>query len=82
MDNQLKHRAFALNPKGNSAGYGLPSKEMISSLPRFTKPIAKTEIIVYKFDDNQEFADPSLLSYTNHELTDEQLANITNYFYK
>jgi hypothetical protein len=36
--------------------------------------------IVFVNDNN--FADGSLLDYSNHELTQEQLENITNYFTK
>ena len=48
------------------------------SLPKKTKQ----EKFVYVFDDSEEFSDPALLTYSNHELTDEQLAKITNHFYK
>jgi hypothetical protein len=35
-----------------------------------------------EFVNDNNFADGSLLDYSNHELTQEQLENITNYFTK
>jgi len=45
-------------------------------------PTAFHESLIVVFDDSDEFADGSVLDYTDHELTDEQLAEITEYFAK
>lgn len=46
------------------------------------KKPAKKSLGEIKFISDDDFADGSLLSYTDHELTEEQLGNITNYFIK
>lgn len=52
--------------------------------PKRAEPIpvnpVKTNKFILQLDNSEDFFDGSILSYTDHELSDEQLRAINNYF--
>lgn len=67
----------------NSYGFYTPYATPVFSTNTYSNNKAqRKESVEIKLISDDNFEDGSLLSYSDHELTEEQLRNITNHFAK